>query len=219
MSATHTAMRPELEALPERMAHLPVDKRGFPVPWFVAWVNGEPEFRAMDPQKWARAVRERLCWVCGGQCGRWLTFVIGPMCGVNRTSSEPGCHRECARWSARNCPFISRPQMVRREDEVFSANHENIAGVMIPRNPGVTALWTSDKFSIFRDDKNRPLIHLGDPDSVEWWALGRPANRAEVEESIRTGLPLLEEVAQQQEGAMDELRKMHAAFLPLLPEK
>jgi hypothetical protein len=66
------------------------------VPWFVAWFDGKPEFRAMDGLKWIRAVREHLCWVCGGRLGVWQTFVLGPMCGINRTTVEPPCHLECA---------------------------------------------------------------------------------------------------------------------------
>jgi len=71
-------LRAELEALPARLHFLPVDERGYPVPWFVAWRDGKPEFRAMDGEKWVRAVAQRLCWVCGEQLGNWLTFVIGP---------------------------------------------------------------------------------------------------------------------------------------------
>src|SRR4029077_8964998 len=112
--------RPELEPLPERMRHLPVNSKGYPVPWFVAWVDGQPEFRAMDGAKFRRAIREKLCWVCGGKLGVYVCLVAGPMCGINRTSSEPPCHLECAQWSARNCPFLSNPRQVRREDEVIS---------------------------------------------------------------------------------------------------
>jgi hypothetical protein len=104
------AIRPELEALPSRMKTLPVDERGYPVPWFVDWVDGKPEFRAMDGNKWESAVRYRLCWVCGGTLGVNKSFVAGPMCGINRTSAEPPCHLECATWSARNCPFLKNPQ-------------------------------------------------------------------------------------------------------------
>ena len=41
-------LRAELEALPARLHFLPVDERGYPVPWFVAWRDGKPEFRAME---------------------------------------------------------------------------------------------------------------------------------------------------------------------------
>jgi hypothetical protein len=38
-------LRPELTELPLRMRGLPLDERGYPVPWFVAWIDGKPEFR------------------------------------------------------------------------------------------------------------------------------------------------------------------------------
>lgn len=64
--------------VPARMAHLPIDERGYVVPWFVAWVDGKPEFRAMDPEKFSAAIRKKLCWVCGGKMGVNLCFVAGP---------------------------------------------------------------------------------------------------------------------------------------------
>jgi hypothetical protein len=110
-------MRAGLEPLPGRMLGLPVDKRGYPVPWFVDWLDGEPEFRAMDPEKWAKAIKRKLCWVCGQQLGTRFSFVLGPMCGINRTTAEPPCHLDCARWSARNCPFLTAQMTRRREDD------------------------------------------------------------------------------------------------------
>ena len=77
------------EDLPLRLRKLPLDPRGYPVPWFVAWVNGEPEFRAADGRKFAQAVQHKLCWVCGEPLGKWLAFPIGPMCAITRTTAEP----------------------------------------------------------------------------------------------------------------------------------
>ncbi len=208
-------VRPELEALPERMADLPVDKRGYPVPFFVQWINGEPEFRAMDPLKWRRAVREKLCWVCGGKLGRYKTFVLGPMCGITRTTSEPPCHKECARWSARNCPFLARPHMVRREDEVTAT--AVVAGYAIKRNPGVSLLWTTDSYSLFDDGNGRPLITVGDFDSIEWWAEGKVATRAQVQNSIAGGYPILEAAAIQ-DGALPDLHAKVERFQECIPE-
>ena len=211
--------RPVLERLPLRMAHLPVDDRGYPVPWFVAWVDGKPEFRAMDPKKYVRALREKLCWVCGNQLGVHVCFVAGPMCGINRTSSEPPSHLECARWSARNCPFLSNPRQVRREDEVINnANlRENAPGCALTRNPGVAMLWITRQFEVFNDGKGGMLIQMGEPEGVEWYAYGRPATRQEVQASIDSGLPNLEAIARTQEGAMEELRKYVARFQQYLP--
>src|SRR5215510_204714 len=109
-------LRANLPPLPRRMQSLPVSDRGFPVPWFVPWVNGQPEFRAMDGRKFELAVGKKLCWVCGQPLGTRFAFVVGPMCGINRISSEPPSHRECAEFSAMGCPFLSMPKMVRRDD-------------------------------------------------------------------------------------------------------
>src|SRR6266478_9619881 len=88
-------MKEGLTELPRRMRSLPLDERGYPVPWFVAWVDGKPEFRASSREKFRDAVKKRLCWVCGEQLGVYMVFVAGCMCGINRTTSEPPCHLVC----------------------------------------------------------------------------------------------------------------------------
>src|SRR5262245_10945499 len=202
-----TTVRPELTTMPARIARLPIDDRGYPVPWFVAWVNGAPEFRAMDPAKWITAIKEKRCWVCGDYLGKWLTFVIGPMCGINCTTAEPPSHAECAEWSAVNCPFLSRPKARRREDEWTKDAHANAAGDMLTRNPGVTLLWTTRRFEVFNDGKGRPLIQIGPSDRVAWICEGRNATRAEVVESIESGLPHLRDACNLEDS---ELRRRDA---------
>src|SRR5262245_17927108 len=103
--------------LPARMARLPISPAGYPVPWFVATIKGEPDFRVIGPDKIARAVRADLCWLCGQTLGRFKAFVGGPMCAVNRTSAEPPSHRECAEYAVRACPFLTRPRMRRNEKD------------------------------------------------------------------------------------------------------
>ena len=170
MNESRCPMRSELEAVPARMLDLGVDARGFPIPWFVDYTeDGTPEFRAMDPAKFRRAIREKLCWVCGGRLGVNFTFVAGPMCGINRTSSEPPAHRDCASYSARNCPFLNNPRMVRREDGLAPGVADNMAGLGLKRNPGVVMLWHTRQYEVFRVD-NGVLIQMGEPESVEWLA-------------------------------------------------
>jgi hypothetical protein len=197
------------------MRKLPIDKRGYPVPWFVAWVKGEPEFRAMDGRKWTEAVKFDICWVCGERLGKWKVFVIGPMCGINRTTSEPPSHRECAQWSARNCPFLTQREVKRREDE-FTEEHFKIAGVSIKRNPGVVLVWTTLSYEIFSDGRGGRLIHIGDPLNIQWYSHGRFATRSEIIESIESGFPALQAVAAPQE--MAALLQSKQQFEELFPE-
>jgi hypothetical protein len=211
--ATET-LRPELTPLPERLKALPV-YRGYPVPWFVAWHDGEPEFRAADFRKWAEAVRYRLCWVCGGKLGSYLAFVLGPMCGITRTTSEPACHRECAGWSVLNCPFLVRPHMVRREDGMEDA--ADPPGCLIRRNPGVALVWVSRSFEIFYDQNRRLLLKVGDPLAIECYAEGRKAKPEEIAHSIAGGLPKLMEIAQAEgPAAVADLKRQADEFRRLL---
>jgi len=211
------ALRPELEKLPSRMQNLPVDERGYVVPWFVDWIDGKPEFRAMDGGKWVQAIKFKKCWVCGERIGRLMTFVAGPMCGINRTSSEPPCHLECARWSARNCPFLSNSEAIRRTDEEINNSSPVVGGFAITRNPGVTMLWTTKDYSVFDDGNGGKLLQMGEPIVVEWYAEGALASREQVQKSIDSGLPSLVTMAQKQDGAMKFLTECVDRFQKWLP--
>jgi len=186
-------LRPELTALTPRIAALP-RFRGYPIPWFVGYVNGEPEFRGADVNKFIEAIKHKKCWVCGGFLGDNRTFPIGPMCAINRITSEPPCHLDCAEWSVKNCPFLGRPHMVRRGEPIGPP----MAGDMILRNPGVIALWSTKErgYKTISDGEGGILFSLyGEPLGVTWWREGRTATRQEVDESIMTGYPALHELA------------------------
>lgn len=226
-------MSVQLPPMPDRIARLPRDRRGFPVPWFVTWYKdgepcptgeGEPDFRVADQDKMARAVNlrkfgHRLCWVCGGAMGKHLAFVIGPMCAINRTISEPPSHFECAEFSAKACPFLSKPRM-RRNDKDMPEKIVEAAGNAILRNPGVACVWITRSYRIERAHGGRPgsLFALGDPERVLWFCEGRDATRAEVLASINSGFPLLEEVARREgNGAEEALKEYRERAMVLLP--
>jgi hypothetical protein len=186
--------RNDIRVPPKRMLDLPVDKRGYPVPYFVDWIKGEPEFRAMDRLKLARCMKHKLCWTCGKKLFDERVFVVGPMCAVNRISAEPPNHRECAQYSAINCPFLSKPKMVRRRDGLQLATAEEAPGLMLERNPGVTLLWYTRSFLILKEP-NGVLFRMGRAFKVEWYAEGRQATREEILASIESGLPFLRKAA------------------------
>lgn len=178
--------------LPKNMETLPVDRRGFPVPWFVFFDDsGEPDFRVLRERGREIAIKKRLCWICGKVLGRTLVFVSGPMCGISGVSAEPPSHWECARFSALACPFLTLPKAVRREAGLPDGTAA-IAGKvnMIMRNPGVAMLWYTHSYQILMTG-NDFVVLMGEPIKIEWYAEGRLAFRSEVEESVRTGLPIL----------------------------
>lgn len=215
---TGNVMRSELPPLTGRLAALPIDKRGYPVPWFVARIDGEPDHRIGDPVKLVRAIRFKLCWVCGEALGQFRTFVIGPMCAVNRVTAEPPTHRECAEYSVKACPFLTRPYMRRREAQM-PYGVVDAAGCMIRRNPGVMVLWTTRDYKIFIPRGDRmPLFKLGDPTDCEWWTEGRIANLSEVQAAFDGGLPALVSVAEREgAAAVQALEQACERVKPLLP--
>jgi hypothetical protein len=216
-----------LPETPARMKRLPCDERGYPVPRFVLWIrDGEaekagkpgayPDFRYADYEFRARAFKTGLCWICGERLGRHRVFVIGPMCVINRATSEPPCHRDCAEFAAQACPFLIHPREKRNAkglDEQASA-----PGIAIPRNPGCVCLYETSLYQAFDDGQGGWLIRLDDPTRVDWWAEGRKAVRAEIEASIDSGYPLLEKEAWKDGvGAVDELARRAAVAMKLLP--
>lgn len=209
----------EFSDMPARVASLPRSKLGFPIPYFAEDVNGERDFRVVSAVKMAHAVRNDLCWVCGGKMGKFKAFVIGPMCGINRTISDPPSHRDCAIFSAKNCPFLSRPLAQRRTDGLPEEG-QDAAGFGLKRNPGAVGVWVTKSFRPFRPHAGNSgiLFRLGDPEEILWFAQGREATRAEVQHSVDTGLPSLWEMAERDgpagKAALQQAVDGFAALLP-----
>lgn len=181
--------------MPSRIRALKVDDRGYPVPWFVAWINGKPDFRVIHPDAITFAARKDRCWICGQpNYPKRRAFVIGPMCAINRTSSEPPSHPECAIWSAKACPFLTRPKALRRQAGL-PEDTQSPAGIMLERNPGVALVWLVNGYSVVDDGNGRPLFKLPDPEAALWFAEGREATRLECMNSIDSGLPILHQMA------------------------
>lgn len=216
--------------IPQNIRRLPIDRRGFPVPWFVAWVKdgkpvspgeaggGEPDFRAVRPGGTIMAHNGRTCWLCGKKMLSFhKTFVVGPMCAVNRISSEPPSHLECAIFAARACPFLTQPKMRRNEKDL--PDDTTTAGVPIQRNPGVCLVWTTRSYSVVPVD-NGVLFSIGNPIETLWFCEGRWATHDEVMNSINTGLPTLIDMATKDgPAALIDLVERIRVALRLVPEE
>ena len=171
--------------MPERIAALPLDDKERPVPFFVLWKDGKPDFRIADPAKIYQCYHEGLCWICGQKLGTYLAFVVGPMCTVNKISAEPPGHLDCGQYAVRACPFLIQPKMVRREGGL----PEELAappGVFFKENPGVTAIWVTKSFTPLLKD-GMLVARLGAPTQVLWYARGEQAGLSDVMEAFRAG--------------------------------
>lgn len=209
--------------IPTRIAQrLEVSDEGWPVPWFVARIDGKPDFRIVDTPKVKQAYEQKLCWICGDRLGRNAAMTIGPMCTISRCISEPPSHRECAIFAAQACPFLANPR-TRRNSRPFSVGVVEAPGETITRNPGAVAVWITRGYRAISVPKKHAddlgvLFEFDDPEEVMWFAEGRTATRAEVEASINSGFYLLEaEAAKHDAAAVAELhnaRKVAEKYLP-----
>ena len=216
MTEYNIAMRRLEPEMPARFRKLPISPDGYPVPRFVETVNGKPDFRVIDGHWMKRAVKDRLCWLCGEQLGRYLAFVIGPMCAINRVNSEPPSHLECARFAAKACPFMTQPNRKRNAHEL-PRNHTEAAGIPLARNPGAMLIWVTRWYTLM-PTPNGTLFKLGNPTSLEWYARGRTATREEIMASINSGIPILRKVAEEDgPDAVIELQKQIEQGMALVP--
>lgn len=207
-----TAIRPGLPPLPERLQGLPISDRGYPVPAFVHWQDGQPDFRVIRIGWLKQCVQFDKCWMCGGRLGRHRAYVVGPMCCVTRTSAEPPSHNECATYAATACPFLTNPGQ-RRRPEGMPEGSRDLPGVAIPRNPGVAVVWvTHGPTRTFRAP-NGMLLHIGEPSEVRWYAEGRPATRSEVQASLVDGMPALVRMTDADADPSASKRDLDLAFL------
>ena len=199
------------------MRHRPVDHRGFPVTWFVTEKNreGHWDFVNIKSERYVTAVKRDLCWVTGEPLGAHRSFVIGPMCVVNRVAADPPVRLDVGRWSAKVCPFLSQP-LARRDRSLTAADYASQRGNMLERNPGVCAIYTVRRGSY---SLHQGLFHLPPPESVEWWCRGKVATREEVWASVESGLTTLQDMASKEGGAaVTLLEKMVQSAMSLLPQ-
>lgn len=119
-------------AMPEAIAALPRDRKGFPIPWVAEWSSrvgdnmelthggrvvqlncncaigeGVPMLGQQCPTRQRRCMDERLCQVCSLPIyGDEDVYFVGSLDG--NVFWEPPLHEQCARYSLQVCPGITR---------------------------------------------------------------------------------------------------------------
>jgi len=217
-----TAFAFDKDQMPLGIKLLPRDKRGYVIPWFVDRnappKDGGPDFRIMDGKRLKQAIREKRCWVCGLRIRdeESSAFVSGPMCGIERISSEPPSHEECARWSVRACPFLSQPKRI-RDDSGLDKTQVAMAGIGLEHNPGVSLVWVCDGYDEIKYDGAEggnpgTLLALHEPSTVEFWTQGRMATTAEVVDALQLAIPKLGDRCKEMKNPVRELFELGRRF-------
>lgn len=178
-----------------------------PVPWFVPWIDGVPDFRVTAETTAAAAINAGVCFICGRQRGRFSTFIVGPLAVINLSSAEPPAHRDCAQYALQVCPFMVNPAALRTSDAPLPAGVE--------RHPEVLIAWTTKRWSLFATEGGL-LIGIGDPSSLDWYTGGQPAGRDVCGEALKTARDVLLKVSPEAEE--DDIHHAYERAVKLLPK-
>jgi len=106
--------------IPARMANLPKDRRGYPIPVIVARDRaGEPLFTVNDSRATARQRAAGTCGICGGEIplGEFI-FIGGPVSAFHPHGAyiDGPTHAECATYALMVCPYLAAPRYTGRLD-------------------------------------------------------------------------------------------------------
>jgi hypothetical protein len=177
------SVRLNFPEMPKRISSLPVSEKGYPVPFFVSYFDGKPDFRIMDQAKMHRCVRDGLCWICGQKLGRHKAFSSGPLLAVSKLSAEPPSHVDCAVFAAQTCPFMLLPKSKRREANKPKEARVMGGDVIMERNPGATLVWITHSYSII-DHGDDVFFQIGEPSNVAWYSEGKLASRSAAKDAL-----------------------------------
>lgn len=93
--------------IPKELAHLKIDEKGYPIPFFAPIIDGKPNFKFQDEKKRDLCLLRKLCPICGKKLPKDYSYIItGPLGLQNRISSDAMMHRVCAEFSLSVCPHL-----------------------------------------------------------------------------------------------------------------
>ncbi len=110
--------------MPDRIARLPRDHRGLPIPWNVLrGTDDTPFFIVNDDRRHREALRRGLCPICGEALGRWKWFVGGPRSAFDPHGwyADLPSHHECATFALSTCPYLALPRYQRHVESIANA--------------------------------------------------------------------------------------------------
>lgn len=130
--------------IPAFLSHLKVLPNGYPLPFFVAIVDGKPDFRLLDAKKQALCCTSKICGICGKKLFKGAYyFISGPEGYANRIASDPPMHRQCAEYSLEACPHLHLQKAHRRENGIERLKEQQMEH--IADKPATILLVKADK--------------------------------------------------------------------------
>jgi hypothetical protein len=182
---------------PDRIARLPKDRRGYPIPWNVLrGVDDAPVFTVNDDRKHREALRRGLCPICGERLGRWKWFVGGPRSAFDPHGwyfDLPG-HHECIQFALATCPYLATPRYLGRVDVPDPSKLPPEARIlldetMIPSRPDLFVAVASQFIEVQERALLAPYVRPMRPAlAYEYWRHGRQVSKSEALPLLRTAL-------------------------------
>lgn len=178
----------EIPVMPERIARLDRDQRGYPIPWNVLrGDDGTPHFTVNDDRKHYRALREELCPLCGERLGRWKHFIGGPQSAFHAHGAymDLPTHHDCGRFALATCPYLAAPNFFRelgvtKPDKLPPEARILVDHTIDNNRPGVFVMVAATKVAIIRNEP--PALPYVKPMAVagyEFWRHGKEITQAE----------------------------------------
>lgn len=100
----------DLSNMPARIAALPRDRRGLPIPYIVMRdAEGVPHFTMNDTHRVVSAAHFGLCAICGDRLGALKCFVGGPGSAFHPAGRyfDGPMHQDCAVFALHACPYLA----------------------------------------------------------------------------------------------------------------
>ena len=188
--------RPADVAMPERIAALDRDHRGYPIPFVVfRELDGRPDFVVNDATRTWQAALEELCHICGQELEtRQPWFGGGPgnalLNGDVAVYIDGPAHHDCLRYALQACPHLAGQLL---KPVQLQAVTQRLAGqgVRTVDNTviaGVPAVFVAVQAHVYRADRRGDhLVYevLKPFRKVEYWAKGELLPRDEGEREAK----------------------------------
>lgn len=105
--------------MPQSIAKLPTEERGYPITYIAAYIDGKPDLGVQDAAKVASCVSEWRCHVCGEKLGKLGYFIAYDPLPKRLRFLDPAIHRECAIYSLKVCPYLANPTAKHRTSKML----------------------------------------------------------------------------------------------------